>query len=145
MTQDEATLPVQFLFRLEAELGARAAIENGPQGSRVIREVTGGRFEGPRLNGTVEAPGGDWVTVRADGKSAKLDVRLTLRTHDGAVILMTYNGVRFPSETGEAVLRTAPLFETGDSRYAWLNCVQAVGIGHVGATSAVTYEVYELR
>lgn len=145
MAQEEATLTVQFLFRFEAQLGSRAVIENGPQGSRVIRNVTGGWFEGPSLNGTVEAPGGDWVTNRADGTSSKLDVRLTLRTHDGAVILMTYNGIGFRTETGEVVLRTAPLFETGDARYTWLNRVQAVGIGQLQDTSTVTYEVYGLR
>jgi hypothetical protein len=145
MTQDEATLAVDFLFRMEAELGTRALIENGPQGSRVIRNVTGGWFEGPRLNGTIEAPGGDWVTNRADATSARIDVRLTLRAHDGAVILMTYNGILLRPETGDVVIRTAPLFETGDARYTWLNRVQAVGIGQLRDTSAVTYDVYGLR
>jgi hypothetical protein len=144
MAQESTALPVDVLFRLEAELGSRAAIENGPQGTRVIRNVTGGHFEGPRLRGAIEGPGGDWITVRADG-SSKLDVRLTLRTDDGAVILMTYSGIGFRSEAGDVWLRTAPLFETGDARYAWLNRVQAVGIGQVPSASLVTYDVYALR
>jgi hypothetical protein len=142
MEQPPTTIPVEFLFRLEGELGARAVINDGPQGSRVIRNVTGGRFEGPRLKGAVEVPAGDWVTRRADG-SVKLDVRLTLRTDDDAVILMTYTGIGAWQEDG-ASIRTAPLFETGDARYAWLNRVQAVGIGHSEGDSLVVYEVYAL-
>ena len=69
------------------------------------------------MKGTVKGPGGDWVTSRPDG-SALLDVRLLLETDDGAVILMQYKGIL---TEGGARLRTAPLFETGDERYAWLN------------------------
>ena len=144
MAQESSALPVEVLFTFEAELGSRAAIENGPQGTRVIRDVTGGHFQGPRLKGSIEGPAGDWVTVRADG-SSKIDVRLTLRTDDGAVILMTYSGIGFRSEAGDVLLRAAPLFETGDTRYAWLNRVQAVGIGQLRSASLVTYDVYALR
>ena len=82
---------------------------------------------------------------RAHRSSRYRDVRLTLHTHDGAVILMTCNGIGFRSETGESVIRTAPLFETGDTRYTWLNRVQAVGIGQLRDRSTVTYDVYALR
>jgi hypothetical protein len=37
--------------------------------------------------------GSDLLLVRADGSSQQ-DVRLILRTEDGALILMTYRGVR---------------------------------------------------
>lgn len=144
MAHEGTSLAAEFLFSFEAQLGSRAAVENGPQGTRVIRDVTGGHFEGPRLKGLIEGPAGDWVTVRADG-SSKLDVRLTLRTDDEAVILMTYSGIGLRSEAGDVLLRAAPLFETGDSRYAWLNHVQAVGIGQLRSASLVTYDVYALR
>ena len=90
--------------------------------------VTGGTFEGPKLRGTLVLPAGEWATVRPDG-SAKADVRLTLKTDDGALILMTYHGIGLPQADGNVSIRTAPLFETGDARYAWLNTIQAVGIG----------------
>jgi hypothetical protein len=38
----------------------------------------------------------------------------------------------------------APLFETGDERYAWLNSIQAVGIGTAGA-EGVDYDIYALQ
>ena len=73
-------LPVEFLFRMELDLGEKQVMPRGPQGTRVYAQVAGGRVEGPRLKGTV-APGADWVTVRADG-SAQLDVRLVITADD---------------------------------------------------------------
>jgi hypothetical protein len=135
-------LPVEHLFTITANIGGASFIENGPQGTRVIVAVTGGSFEGPKLKGTIISNSGcDWVTRRADG-SLRLDVRLTLQTADGAAIYMAYNGIGKPQDGGN-VLRTAPLFETGDDRYAWLNSVQAIGVGTSGQGS-VTYDVYAL-
>jgi len=132
----------EYLGTLHAETGTRTVVENGPQGTRTIVQVVGGRFEGPRLKATVQTPAGDWITNRTDG-SYKLDVRLTLKSDDGAVILVTYNGIGQTTTAG-ASLRIAPLFETGDSRYAWLTRLQAVGVGErVGTT--VTYDLYALK
>jgi hypothetical protein len=103
--------------------------------------VTGGSFEGERMRGSVQGPGGDWISLRPDG-SMKLDVRLNLETDDGAEIYVSYNGIVTADATG-AQARSAPLFETGDERYTWLNRVQAVGIGTVDGTT-VRYQVYEL-
>lgn len=137
-----SSLPVEYLFTLTATLGNTSVIRDGPQGGRAIVQVTGGSFEGPRLKGTVvDNSGGDWVTLRVDG-SFKLDVRITLQTEDGAIIYMAYQGVGKRGESGN-VLRTAPLFETGDERYTWLNGVQAVGLGS-STPASVTYEVYAL-
>src|SRR6266550_2822418 len=129
-----------YLGTLRAETGARTVVENGPQGTRTIVQLVGGRFEGPRLKASVQTPAGDWITNRADG-SYRLDVRLTLKTDDGAVILVTYNGIGQTTDGG-ASLRSAPLFETGDSRYSWLTRLQAVGLGERVGTAAVTYDIY---
>jgi hypothetical protein len=67
-------------------------------------------------------------------------VRLVLRTHDGVDVYMTYSGIGLD---GGARLHTAPLFETGDQRYAWLNAVQGVGTGSFDGTT-VRYSVYAL-
>ena len=132
----------EYLGTLRAETGTRTVVENGPQGTRTIVQVVGGRFEGPRVKASVQTPAGDWITNRADG-SYRLDVRLTLKTDDGALILVTYNGIGQTTDAG-ASLRTAPLFETGDSRYVWLTHLQAVGIGdRVGTT--VKYDIYALK
>jgi hypothetical protein len=132
----------EYLGKLCAEIGTRTAIENGPQGTRTIVQIVGGRFEGPRVKATIQTPAGDWITNRSDG-SYRLDVRLTLKTDDGALILVTYNGIGQNTDTG-ATLRAAPLFETGDSRYVWLTRLQAVAIGERAGTT-VSYDIYALK
>jgi Protein of unknown function (DUF3237) len=131
-----------YLGTLRAETGTRTVVENGPQGTRTIVQLVSGRFEGPRLKASVQTPAGDWITNRADG-SYRLDVRLTLKTDDGALILVTYNGIGQTTDAG-ASLRIAPLFETGDSRYVWLTRLQAVGVGERVGT-AVKYDLYALK
>ena len=140
----ETSLPVEHLFTFTETVGRGVSTKSGPIGRRAIVPVLTGAFEGPRLRGTVaaDAPSGDWVYSRADG-SIKLDVRLTLLTDDGAVILMTYSGIGISTE-GSMSLRTAPQFETGDERHGWLNNVQAVGVGNFGR-GTVTHDVYALR
>jgi hypothetical protein len=127
---------------LRADIGGRTVLENGPQGTRTIVQLVGGRFEGPRVKATLQTPAGDWITNRTDG-SYRLDVRLTLKTDDGALILVTYNGIGQTTDTG-ATLRAAPLFETGDARYAWLTRLQAVALGG-RAGSTVSYDIYALK
>jgi len=132
----------EYLGTLRAETGTRTVVENGPQGTRTIVQLLTGRFEGPRVEASVQTPAGDWITNRADG-SYRLDVRLTLKTDDGALILVTYNGIGQTTNAG-ASLRIAPLFETGDSRYVWLTRLQAVGVGERVGT-AVKYDIYALK
>ena len=141
----DSSVPVEFLFRIDADTVSipPQLIRGGPQGSRMLASVAGGSFEGPRAKGTVPAgASGDWVTMRADG-SFRLDVRLTLLTDDGAVILCTYNGIGETDEAGATSLKTAPMFETGDERYQWLNRVQAIGYGTLDG-EGVHYDVYAL-
>lgn len=140
-----STVPVEFLCRIDADTTTipTHVIAGGPQGSRMLVSVSGGTFEGPKVKGTVPAgASGDWVTLRDDG-SFRLDVRVTLVTEDGAVILSTYNGIGTTDEDGTTRVVTAPTFETGDERYTWLNRVQAVGYGTVDETG-VHYDVYTL-
>jgi hypothetical protein len=141
MTRD--SLPVEYLGRLTIVRGESAVLLGAPSGTRLIAGLSGGRFEGPRLQArVVPVPGGDWATRRPDG-SVRVDVRLLLETDDGAHILMTYVGVGV-SDGGSLSIRTAPLFETGDERYAWLNRVQAVGYGDT-TDDGVIYELYALK
>ena len=132
----------EYLGTLHAETGTRTVVENGPQGTRTVVQLVGGRFEGPRVKASVQTPAGDWITNRADG-TFRLDVRLTLKTDDGALILVTYNGIGQATDAG-ASLRNAPLFETGDSRYVWLTRLQAIGVGERVGT-AIKYDIYALK
>jgi uncharacterized protein DUF3237 len=132
----------EYLGTLQAETGTRTVVENGPQGTRTVVQLVSGRFEGPRVKASLQIPAGDWVTNRSDG-SYRLDVRLTLKTDDGALILVQYNGIGQTTAAG-ASLRSAPLFETGDSRYTWLTRLQAVGVGERIGT-AIKYDIYALK
>ena len=132
----------EYLGTLQVQTGTRTVVENGPQGTRTIVQINGGRFDGPRLKASVQTPAGDWITNRADG-SYRLDVRMTLKTDDGALILATYNGIGQTTPAG-ASLRAAPLFETGDPRYTWLTRLQAVAVGERVGTD-VKYAVYALK
>lgn len=155
--------PLQLtpLFELTVPLAPPLDLGGTPEGRRVIYPVASGRFAGARIAGhVVPMSGADWSRIRADGTGA-LDVRLTLRTDDGALILMTYGGrlaaapedleyaldiakPDAPETASRYYLRINPLFETGDERYAWLNRIVAVGTGRTGG-GGVAYEVYEVR
>ena len=102
-------------------------IGSTPQGKLSIFPVIGGSFEGERLRGKVLAGGGDWVTAKADG-TLELDLRVTLETDDGALIHMTFTGVR---DDANHYFRTLPRFETAAPKYGYLNRLLAVGIGEI--------------
>jgi len=153
MGQRFAEPGLEFLFEAEIQLEPPQQLGATPLGGRAVYIVTSGTFAGPRLNGTVLPGGGDWFLQRADG-IGELDVRATLRTGDDALILMTYHGVLDAAPdvvtrvfAGEEVdpaeyhFRTAPRFETGDERYAWLNGRVAIASGRF-APNSVAYRAY---
>ena len=120
----------------------------------------GGWVKGPRMNGTLIAPGADWLRVMPGG-NLRLDVRATIRTDDGALIYIAYNGVI--SHTPESLERmtagellkaddhyfiTAPTLQTAAEKYAWLNHVQCVGKMvevRLGEDSFVKYDIFIVR
>src|SRR5580765_4725446 len=121
------------LMTVNIAAAPRQELGTVPHGIRSIVPVTGGDFEGPRLRGKVLPGGSDWLLLRSDGV-LELDLRITLETDDGALIYMTFQGLRHgPPDVlaalarGEAVdpskyyFRTAPRFETSAPPYAFLN------------------------
>jgi hypothetical protein len=144
-----------FLFTLTGSVAEPLEIGRTPLGERRIFPIKGGEFEGPRLKGKLLAGGSDAMLVRADGV-AEPDVRLTLMTDDAQLIFMRYGGMRHgPPEAMERLARGAPVnpdeyyfritpqFETGSSKYAWLNKIIAVGIGDRQKAGPIYY-VYEI-
>lgn len=149
---DDLELRMEFLLEASIDLRPPEMIGPGPFGTRVVYLVEGGRFEGPGLKGTVLS-GGDWFLMLANG-AGELDVRGTFRTDDGALIYISYRGVlaaspdvwdRFRAgaevNPAEYYFRTAPRFETGDERYAWLNTAVCLGVGAV-RPGGVRYRIY---
>ena len=115
------------LMLLRLTTAATEEIGSTPHGTLSIFPVTGGSFEGERLRGKVLAGGGDWVRVTAAG-TFELDLRVTLETDHGALIHMTFTGVR---DDANRYLRTLPRFETAVPTYAFLNRLLAAGIGEI--------------
>ena len=152
----EPTLNSAHLFTIRLDVGAMDDMGVTPYGHRRIATVAGGTFEGDELKGTVQpSPAGDWITVRNDGVW-ELDVRLTLKTHDGHLIYMYYRGLRHGPQwvldrlaKGEKVdpseyyFRTAPRFETASEKYSFLNRIISVGVGRREATGPI-YEVFQI-
>ena len=100
----------------------------GPHGTRVTFPITGGSFEGDRLRGKVLPGGDDWTVKRSDGV-VELDLRITLETDDGALIHMTFEGIRDDAAPGAPYFRTVPRFETAEPKYSFLNRLLAVSSG----------------
>lgn len=132
------------LCTMDITLGEQILVGTGGHGLRVVVEVAEATITGERLSGRLRGQAGaDWVTV--NGIVGTVDVRLTLETHDGAIVYLTYGGrIDMTNGPGTAPIYVAPTFETGDARYAWLNLVQAVGKGDLQG-SALTYELHEVR
>lgn len=147
-------LPVQHLFDMAVDLLPAQAIPT-PIGTRLTFVTTGGVLDGPRLRGEILPGGGDWLVVGSDGVG-QVDVRATLRSHDGALIHYEARGViKIPVDgmdrlaAGEVLafdetyVRTTPSFQTADERYAWLNEVVAVGY-NILSPNHIDYRVYQV-
>ena len=74
-------------------------------------------------------PGGDDWTVKRSDAVVELDLRVTLETDDGALIHMTFEGIRDDGTAGDPYFRTLPRFETAEAKYSFLNRLLAVGKG----------------
>jgi uncharacterized protein DUF3237 len=147
-------LPVEHLFDMHVDLQPAQPIPT-PVGTRMTFITTGGVIEGPKLQGELLPGGGDWLVVGSDG-TGRVDVRATLRTHDGALIHYESRGIiKIPVDglqrlaTGEVLpfaetyVRTTPNFETADQRYAWLSEVVAVGY-NILSPNHIDYRIYRV-
>ena len=135
------------LCTLRIQLKPPIAAGAGPAGTRLIPEVASAQVKGDRLRGEMlGAAAADWLIVSPEG-TGTVDVRMALQTDDGAVIFVQYNGRMNLSQGFQFPMTAyvAPLFETGDERYAWLNGIQAVGKGILYEDLSLDYEWYEVR
>ena len=149
---------LEFMARFEVDLDT-PVIELGQIesfGKRRIIPITGGKFSGPRLNGTILDNGADWQMVSADGL-ARMDTRYALKTDDGALIYIQTRGFRYgppdvmaevakgnPVDPNKYYFRVYIQFETGSPRYEWLN--RAIGIGAgMRLRNAVIYDAYLIK
>lgn len=142
---------------------APLALGKSPFRNRRVSYIAGGTITGERLQGEVLPGGGDWSELGPgpDGAALTLvDVRSIWKTHDGALIHVTYGGrLVIPADVLGAFrdparveglpedsyyFRIQPTFETADERYGWLNALVAVGLGKRTA-KGVRYRIFGLE
>ena len=151
----------EFLFEARVSLADPTHVGQTPEGYRMIVNILGGRFEGPKLSGSVlPMSGADWSRIRSDGSGA-LDVRMTLKTDDDAMIFVHWHGVMMfsPQEQPYALdfakpddpagahryyFRASPRFETAEPKYAWLNNIISVTKSRTGS-GGVIHRVFAVR
>ncbi|WP_405970492.1 DUF3237 domain-containing protein [Streptomyces sp. NBC_00988] len=134
---------------LEHVLTSRVVVEPAPlrlgnvgeMGQRLMLNIKGGDFEGPKLRGTILPGGGDWPLIRPDGVGLT-DARYTYLTDDGVLINIYNTGYRHGSEEAirgldakEGVvdpssyyLRQWSRFEAPQGRYEWMSRHVFIGI-----------------
>ncbi len=148
---------MEHIFSYKATLDSSPeVIGQTPEGLRINYYVTGGKVDGPRLQGRFLPVGADWLILREDG-IAVLDVRATIETRDGALIYVAYNGLGELGDDGyqrfldgnpatRFPIRAVPRFITSHPDYLWLNRLQCVSIGEGNLEeSYAAYDVYALR
>lgn len=149
-------IQTEFLFHLDLAVGSSHLVGPTPAGIRRIAPVSGGTFEGPRLSGTVLPGGTDWITQDPNGEWFRMNVRLPLKTHDGELFVMAYEGFRSgPPDVLEKLARGEPLnpdsyyyrvvgtFETSSANLAWLNTLVTVALGSRSPTGPA-YDVFSV-
>lgn len=118
-----------------------------PTGQRSMSDIRHAVFSGERLSAEkVGASAADWLVLAGDIGS--IDVRMALRTHDGALIGLRYWGKLDLADRANRTSRVAATFDSGDPRYHWLTRLQAVGKSRLerdGQYWTVHYDFYELR
>jgi hypothetical protein len=123
----------EYVCELEARLAAPVLIGATPAGLRRMVPIVGGRFAGPRLNGTGLPGGADWQYQRSDGVWV-LEAIYLLRTDDGVTIQVRNHGLRHgppavmqrlaagePVDGSEYYFRATPSFDAPAGPYEWLN------------------------
>jgi hypothetical protein len=146
---------LEYVFTARVDVGPPLVVGPTPAGERRVVPILGGTVEGPRLRGTVVPGGADWQVVHPDGTVA-LEARYTVQAEDGALVYVNNRGLRRGPlavlarlaagedvDPAEYYFRTAPVFETGSPRHAWLAASLFVATARRQA-ALVTVAVYRV-
>lgn len=140
----------EFVFEARVTVDKPQVIGQSAYGLRRIVPITGGRFSGPGIKGSILPGGADWQFVRPDGV-VDIQAKYTLKTDDGTLILVENRGMRHAAPAvmerlakGEPVapadyyFRTTAQFEAPiGSKYEWLNRAVFIGVAERQPDAAV--------
>ncbi|MFG0253615.1 MAG: DUF3237 domain-containing protein [Rhodopirellula sp. JB053] len=151
---------MEHLFSYAATIGGPEIVGPVAGGVRVNFNLTGGEVTGEKVQGTILPAGGDWLLMRSDG-IAEVDVRLTIRTDDEALLNVHYHGMADLGENGfeefmagrapvpGTALRIFPRFHVAAEKYLWLNRLACIGVGeaHVdfAGESKMLFDIYAVK
>ena len=143
-------------YKLHAMRGPLHSTLGSPLGERQYWEMSEATLEGSGIHAQLALPGGDWMLVSDDG-FWRPDVRVQFVTDDGATILLHYTGLveqteKFKSAAANAnstewddqYMRMIFHFDTGTTKYAWLNQSVFVGRGRLAVGNQIEYEIYKV-
>jgi hypothetical protein len=134
----------EFVYEAMFQLGPTQTLGQGPLGERRMVPILGGRFEGPRLKGTVLPGGADRQLIRQDG-ARLLDALYELQADDGAVITV-HNRVLLDTRPDGSPYAFSNIDITApDGPHGWLNHLIFVGTLHpMRPEPSVLVRVYHL-
>lgn len=123
---------LEYAFTAEVFVAAPVEMGQADGGRKRFIAITGGKVDGPRLQGEVLSGGGDWQVIETGGL-ARVEARYFLKAKDGTVIEVTNPGVRVASpevterlakgelvDPSEYYFRTTPSFKVEAGAHDWL-------------------------
>jgi len=131
---DVAAPTAELAVELYVTIAPAVQVGESDGGVRQFIPITGGRFSGDGMRGEVMAGGADWQLRRPDGV-VEVNALYSLRTDDGAVIVVDNRGIIVPPPTAAggaaapaaAYVRTSPRFHAPQGKYDWLNKTVFIG------------------
>lgn len=143
----------EIAIELRVTIAPAVSVGQSDAGTRQFIPITGGRFKGDGIQGEVMAGGADWQLVRPDGV-VEVHALYSLRTDDGAVIVVDNSGIIVPAAAPAAAgaappaayMRTVPQFHAPKGKYEWLNKTAFIGtITPAPGGGAVIIRVFRVK
>lgn len=147
----------EYLFYAEIKQQEDILIHDAFQNELLISPTAGGFFEGEKLVGTIECVGAGYTLTRPPDRN-DIQMKLLLRTYDGESIVMSSEGTLFLDPEMEKRLIAGELvpaadyyyrfqltFDTGSSRYGWLNGKCCFAVAGIKDWETVCYEAYMVK
>ncbi len=125
---------VEFVYEAVVELDQGfLKLGMGPLGERTLVPITGGKFAGPKIAGTVLNGGADRQLVRADG-ALLLNALYEMKTDDGAILTVNNRALVTKRPDGSPYAFSQLDIVAPQGPHEWLNHLVFVGNFHFDPT-----------